>query len=276
MPELPEVETVCRGLKPHVEGEVIQNVLIRCQKLRYPLDPQTLLPKLVGQKILNLQRRAKYLLMGFEQGTLLIHLGMTGVMRILPRVTPAQKHDHVDIVLPECLMRFNDVRRFGAMIWLDDSAQHPLLAHLGPEPLSIDFNVPYFAAQLKTCRRAIKLALMDQKIVVGVGNIYANEALFAAKIHPQKPAHLLKQAEIEALIEAVKRILAEAIDHGGTSLKDFLSIEGKPGYFRFALKVYAKKAQPCAFCETEIQKIVLGQRATYFCPQCQNPLEYSA
>lgn len=269
MPELPEVETVRRGLAPHVEGQSITGLVIRQTKLRYPVDAKLLEAKLIGQKILHLKRRAKYLLLEFEHGTLLIHLGMTGVVRILADDTPLKKHDHVDFILENVLLRFNDTRRFGMIIWLEDTLAHPLLRNLGEEPLSLEFHPEALAQKLKKTRRPIKLALMDQAVVVGVGNIYANEALYAAKIHPERCANSLKDSEIKVLVEAVKAVLEKAIAGGGTTLKDFLSVEGKPGYFRHELKIYGRSGKPCEVCKTPIQKVVLGQRATYFCSQCQ-------
>lgn len=269
MPELPEVETVRRGLMPHVEGQIIQAITIRHTKLRYPVDTQLLESRLVGQKVLSLKRRAKYLLFEFDSGTLLIHLGMTGVMRVLPLHTELKKHDHIDFILKEVLLRFNDTRRFGMVLWLDNALAHPLLKNLGEEPLSIEFHPETMAKKLKKTKRPIKLALMDQAVVVGVGNIYANEALYMAKIHPERLSDSLSLNEIKALVQAVKSVLEKAIAGGGTTLKDFLSIEGKPGYFRHELKIYGRADKPCENCGTLIKKIVLGQRATYFCSQCQ-------
>ncbi len=269
MPELPEVETVRRGLQQHVAGEIIQDLVIRRANLRYPLDISLLQAKLINQTIERLERRAKYLLFQFKHGTLLVHLGMTGVMRVLDLNRAPKQHDHVDIILKRHLIRFNDTRRFGAILWLDDALHHPLLARLGPEPLSADFDKDHLAIKLQATRRPIKLALMDQHIVVGVGNIYASEALFQAKIHPQRPANSLTAAEVAAVVVAVKTVLEKAVLHGGTSLKDFLNVEGRPGYFRHQLKVYDRKNEPCMDCGTLIEKMVLGQRASYFCPQCQ-------
>ena len=273
MPELPEVETVRTGLSPHIEDAVVQDVIVRQPQLRYLIDTAQLKREMLGQKIHRLRRRAKYLLLDFAEGTLLIHLGMTGVLRVLPADTPMQKHDHVDLILTNGkIIRFKDTRRFGAMLWLGDASTHPLLTRLGEEPLTPEFNPDTLARKLKRTQRAIKLALMDQSVVVGVGNIYANEALFEAKIHPLKPAHTLRLAEVTLLVTAVKRILAEAISRGGTTLKDFLSIEGQPGYFSQTLKIYGRKDQPCIQCHTPITKTIIGQRASYFCSQCQDIL----
>jgi formamidopyrimidine-DNA glycosylase len=270
MPELPEVETVRAGLQPYLEGAVIQAVIVREPRLRYFIDAEVLKAQLTGQRVLGVRRRAKYVLLEFTEGTLLIHLGMTGVLRVLPLETPVEKHDHIDFLLIDALIRYKDVRRFGAMLWLDDRTTHPLLTRLGEEPLSPEFNAETLAKKLVRTSRAIKLALMDQQIVVGVGNIYANEALFEAKIHPQTAANKVTQAKIEALVSAIKRILKAAIAQGGTTLKDFLTIEGKPGYFHQTLKVYGRKGAPCTGCNAPIVKIILGQRATYFCPSCQD------
>ena len=273
MPELPEVETVRMGLSPHIEETIIRDLIVRQPQLRYLIDTAQLKRELIGQKILRLRRRAKYLLLDFTKGTLLIHLGMTGVLRVLPADTPMQKHDHVDLILSTGkIIRFKDTRRFGAMLWLGDASTHPLLTRLGEEPLTADFNPETLARKLKRTQRAIKLALMDQALVVGVGNIYANEALFEAKIHPQKPAHTLRMDEIILLVAAVKRILAEAIARGGTTLKDFLNTEGQAGYFSQDLQIYGRKGLPCIHCHNPINKIIIGQRASYFCAQCQDVL----
>ena len=268
MPELPEVETVRSGLAKHIEGQVIQQVILRRANLRYPFDPN-LSAIVEGQRLRHLKRRAKYLLFEFERGVLLVHLGMTGVLKMVEATEPVQKHDHVDLVFEQQILRFNDVRRFGAVLWIDDPDTHPLLLHLAPEPLSDEFDGSYLFKIFKKTSRPVKLALMDQALVVGVGNIYANEALFAVGVHPEYPANTLSQELCDRLVAAVKLILEQAIVQGGTSLKDFLNAEGKPGYFRQELKVYGRKGEPCVVCKTQICKMVLGQRATYFCPQCQ-------
>lgn len=272
MPELPEVETVRRGLRLHVENKTIHAIVVRRANLRYPLDAEQLQARLTGQTVQSLTRRAKYLLFEFQDGTLLIHLGMTGILRILPLETLPQKHDHVDFIFNDKVMRYNDTRRFGMILWAGQSADHRLLKNLGTEPLTEDFNPSQLAAKLQFSRRPIKLVLMDQEVVVGVGNIYANEALYAAGIHPEKPANTLISSEINALVIAVKTVLIKAIEKGGTSLKDFLSVEGKPGYFRDELKVYGRQGKLCDICHRPIQKSMLGQRATYFCTQCQKNL----
>ncbi len=273
MPELPEVETVRRGLLPHIRATRITGVTVRQAKLRYLIPTAQLQTEMLGQAVVGLRRRAKYLLLDFAQGSLLIHLGMTGVLKVVTPDTPLEKHDHVDFALNQGkILRFKDTRRFGALLWLTQPDTHPLLAHLGVEPLSPDFNSTDFATQLKRTRRPIKLALMDQRLVVGVGNIYASEALFAARIHPQKPAQMLHQVEIEALVQAVKTILQKALSEGGTTFRDFLNIEGNPGYFKQTLQVYGRKNEPCRICSHPIQKIVIGQRASYFCSHCQDLL----
>jgi formamidopyrimidine-DNA glycosylase len=273
MPELPEVETVRSGLSPLICQAKIEGLIVRQPRLRYPINTAQLQDKLIGQTILNLRRRAKYLLLDCHQGSLLIHLGMTGVLRAVPQNTPIEKHDHLDILLNNSKMiRFKDTRRFGAVLWVNEPDDHPLLNHLGEEPLSPEFNPECLAKKLRHTGRAIKLALMDQQIVVGVGNIYANEALFMAGIHPQQEANTLKFSQIECLVTAVKTILHQAILQGGTSLKDFLNAEGQPGYFKQTLQVYGRKDQACLQCQHPICKMVIGQRATYFCTQCQDLL----
>jgi formamidopyrimidine-DNA glycosylase len=273
MPELPEVETVRAGLSPVIHLAQIQSVIVRQPRLRYPINTMQLQTELLGQPILGLRRRAKYLLLDFAHGSLLIHLGMTGVLRTVPTNTAPEKHDHVDLALNNGkIIRFKDTRRFGAILWLNHPDQHPLLKSLGEEPLDPEFNAPLFAKKLQRTQRAIKLTLMDQQYVVGVGNIYANEALFSAGIHPQQPSNTLRFEQIETLVNSVKIILQQAILQGGTTLKDFLNAEGNPGYFKQTLQVYGRKNEACLRCEQPICKIVLGQRATYFCSHCQDLL----
>lgn len=271
MPELPEVETTKKGIEAKTQGQIIQSIQIRNGRLRWPVDPKLsqILPGLV---ILSVKRRAKYLLLETELGHLIIHLGMSGNLRVLPQSTPAKKHDHIDLHLDNgWLLRYHDPRRFGCWLWTEEPlAQHPLLKNLGPEPLTNAFNAESLAKQLAQRSMAIKNAIMQNAIVVGVGNIYANEALFMSKIHPLRPAKSLNAAEIATLVTSIKQVLTQAISQGGTTLKDFLTPTGKPGYFEQQLQVYGRAKEPCFCCQQPIQKIIQNQRASYFCNGCQS------
>jgi formamidopyrimidine-DNA glycosylase len=270
MPELPEVETVRRGLAPHLTGQVVTGVVVRQPRLRWPV-PEELAARLPGQTIRRLDRRAKYLLLRTDAGTAIFHLGMTGRLRLLPASTPLRKHDHVDLALASghCL-RFNDSRRFGALLWtVEPPERHPLLQALGPEPFDAAFSGGYLRQRAEGRTAAVKTFIMDNRVVVGVGNIYANEALFAAGISPLRAAGQLARAECERLASAIREILAEAIHQGGTTLRDFIGGDGKPGYFQQSLRVYDRHGLPCACCGQPIQRCRIGQRATYYCPHCQ-------
>lgn len=267
MPELPEVETVKRALSPHIEGKSIVHLKCFHTTLRYPLTDD--LQQAVGQKIVSLKRRSKYLIMELEKGYLLLHLGMSGRLYWQPTSTPLQKHDHVEWTLnDQCIVRFQDPRRFGLVLWTDKPPYaHRLLAHLGPEPLSDEWQLETFYAALQKVNTPIKTALMHGKFVVGVGNIYANEALFASHIHPLTPALKVTKLQLEHLMHAVKRILQSAIASGGTTLKDFTSSDGSKGYFQTQLNVY--KQTICSTCSHTLTTIKLGGRHTTFCENCQ-------
>ncbi len=269
MPELPEVETTRQGILPYCEGQVVTQMHIRERRLRW-LIPARLESMLQGQKILGIDRRSKYLLWRFNNGVMIMHLGMSGVVRVLQEYLPPQKHDHVDIELAsKVLIRFTDPRRFGAILWTDDITAHKLLMALGPEPLTADFSAAYLVEKLKATARPIKLAIMDAHVVVGVGNIYANEALFLSSLHPERPANSLSLPECDILVQNIKYVLAKAIKAGGTTLKDFLQSDGRPGYFRHELLVYGRKSQPCVNCAMLLTEIRLNNRSTVFCQQCQ-------
>jgi formamidopyrimidine-DNA glycosylase len=269
MPELPEVETTRLGLVPTLPGKIVSAVIVRETRLRHPLDPS--LPEILkGRRLKSIERRAKYLLFHFEHGTLLGHLGMSGTLRLLPADTPAIKHDHVDIVFGDTLMRFNDPRRFGALVWVTGEVDaHPLLAHLGPEPLEARFDADYLYRATRARSIAIKLAIMDAKLVVGVGNIYASESLYRAQIRPQKSARRLTRAQCERLVEAIRATLRDALAAGGSTLRDFFKSDGSPGYFQQQYFVYDRAGQPCRRCEDTIRHLTQGQRSTYYCPTCQ-------
>ena len=270
MPELPEVETTRRGIAPSLRGRRVMQVIVRERRLRWPL-PRGFERELTGRRVSGVRRRAKYLLVDTDAGTLLAHLGMSGSLRVVARGTAPMAHDHVDIVLDSghCL-RFNDPRRFGSLHWVTgDPLEHPLLAGLGPEPLGKAFDGAYLAGRARERKVAVKPFLMDQRIVVGVGNIYASEALFRAGIHPRRAAGKVGRQRYERLAAGVKAVLGEAIRQGGTTLRDYVSADGTPGYFRQQLYVYERDGQPCRRCGTPIRKLAQGQRSTYFCPACQ-------
>lgn len=269
MPELPEVETTRRGIAPSLIDKIVTEVRIRNGKLRWPVDEN--LPHILpGQRLLALERRAKYLLFRFEHGVLIGHLGMSGSLRIVPQAHPPQTHDHIDLVFGDQALRLRDPRRFGAMLWHSgDPMQHPLLSHLGPEPLQDTFNGDTLYQSLRTRQAAIKLAIMDAHIVVGVGNIYASESLFLAGIRPTTPAHRLSRARCTRLAEAIKTILSRAIEAGGSSLRDFFHADGQSGYFQQQYAAYARTGEACRHCNTPIRQIQQGQRSTFYCPKCQ-------
>lgn len=269
MPELPEVETTRRGIAPHVVGRRITQVTLRRADLRWPIPPE-IAEQLPGQRIDAARRRAKYLLLDAQSGSAILHLGMSGSLRVLPQHTPARLHDHVDLHLDDGhLLRLTDPRRFGALLWQPPGTTHELLAHLGPEPLSDDFDAAHLMRTANGRSAPVKHFLMDQRIVVGVGNIYAAEALFRAGIHPARAAGRISKARWERLVDAVKDILAHAIARGGTTLRDFLDPDGEPGYFAQELFVYGRAGQPCKVCGSTLRAAAWGQRATVYCPKCQ-------
>ncbi|EJD6368372.1 bifunctional DNA-formamidopyrimidine glycosylase/DNA-(apurinic or apyrimidinic site) lyase [Providencia rettgeri] len=268
MPELPEVETSRRGIEPHLVGNTISYAIVRNGRLRWPVSEQ--IKSLSDEAVLSVQRRAKYLLIELQTGWIIVHLGMSGSVRILTEELPEEKHDHVDLIMRDGkVLRYTDPRRFGAWLWCDDLETSSVLAHLGPEPLSDAFNPHYLYELAQKKKVAIKPWLMDNKVVVGVGNIYANEALFVAKISPEKITNTLTLEEVAELVQQIKKVLQRSIEQGGTTLKDFLQSDGKPGYFAQELFVYGKKGEPCSMCGTPIESIKQGQRSTFFCPQCQ-------
>ncbi|HSP44343.1 MAG TPA: bifunctional DNA-formamidopyrimidine glycosylase/DNA-(apurinic or apyrimidinic site) lyase [Luteolibacter sp.] len=270
MPELPEVETTRRGIAPHLEGARIREAIVRRRDLRQPVSKN--LAAIEGRRFTQAGRRSKYLLLGIDDGsTLLIHLGMSGSLRLVTPADPWKTHDHIGITLDNGMqLRFHDPRRFGLVLHLTgDPMRHKLLAGLGPEPLGDGFTPALLAAACAKRSAAIKLVIMDAKVVVGVGNIYASEALFRAGILPRTPAKRLSKARLAKLVTAIREVLADAIRAGGTTLRDFLHTDGEPGYFRQQLFVYERKGQPCRVCGAPIRHAVIGQRSTYWCPKCQ-------
>lgn len=275
MPELPEVEVTRRGISPHITGQRVERVDVRTPALRWPI-PQGLTALLAGRRVERVERRGKYLLIEFDVGWLIMHLGMSGTLRILPRAAlerQPEKHDHVDVVFDECVVRLRDPRRFGAVLWhareTGDVSEHPLLVTLGVEPFS-----PAFTAQLLFDRTrgrsvSVKQALLAGDIVVGVGNIYASESLFRAGIHPARAAGRISKPRYEKLAEAIRDTLAEAITKGGSTLRDFVASDGARGYFQLDYFVYDRTGEPCRVCGTPVRQIVQGQRSTFYCPTCQ-------
>jgi formamidopyrimidine-DNA glycosylase len=273
MPELPEVETTKRGIETQISHQPIKQLIVRHRQLRWPVEQQ-LIDQLPGLVINRVQRRAKYLLLETDAGTLIIHLGMSGHLRILPASVEPKKHDHIDLVFENgTLLRYHDPRRFGAWLWTEQPIeQHSLLTKLAPEPLSDAFNANYLFDKIRLKTTAIKALIMNNQYVVGVGNIYANESLFLSGLHPLRPGKSLSLHECETLVQNIRKVLSEAIEQGGTTLKDFLTPTGKPGYFEQKLFVYGRDNQPCLHCGTLITRQVDFQRASYVCSSCQ-PLE---
>lgn len=269
MPELPEVEVSRLGIQPWLTGVVVARVVVRNPKLRWPIPAEVHL--LEGCPIQAVERRGKYLLLRSTQGSAILHLGMSGRLRILPIGTPAEKHDHVDIELENGkLLRLQDPRRFGAFLWtFDDPLSHPLLKTLGPEPLLGEFTAEYLWQRARKSQIYLKPWIMDSHVVVGVGNIYANESLFMARLHPQRRAFTLTEEESVVWVAAIRKVLRQSIEQGGTTLKDFMHSDGKPGYFAQELRVYGRAGLACPHCGHPLEEIRLAQRSTVFCPVCQ-------
>ena len=269
MPELPEVETTRRGIEPWLLGRRIQRIDVRDPRLRWPVPDSV--QRAVGRPVKALRRRAKYIVAEVDHGALLLHLGMSGSMRVLREEVPEPgPHDHVDIVTDTATLRFNDPRRFGSFLWLDHPAEaHPLLRDLGPEPLGPGFDGDWLWRRARGRRVAVKNFIMDGRIVVGVGNIYASEALYMAGIHPTRPAGRISKARFDGLAEAIRDVLRRAIEEGGTSLRDFTGAGGTPGYFAQNLLVYGRTGQPCFQCGGPIRQKVIGQRSSFYCIRCQ-------
>ncbi|HIA08296.1 MAG TPA: bifunctional DNA-formamidopyrimidine glycosylase/DNA-(apurinic or apyrimidinic site) lyase [Chromatiaceae bacterium] len=270
MPELPEVETTRRGISPFVEAQVVTQVIVRESRMRWPI-PGDLADKLIGQCINRVSRRGKYLILDTDIGSVLIHLGMSGSLRVVDPASSPRKHDHVDMVLANghCL-RLHDPRRFGCVLWCDDDPLgHPLLCQLGPEPLGEDFSGGYLYQRSRQRKMAIKSFLMDSHVVVGVGNIYASESLFMAGIAPKRAAGRVSLQRYTQLAECVREVLHKAIEKGGTTLRDFVGSQGEPGYFQQELLVYGRDNQPCRHCGANLILTQIGQRASVYCRRCQ-------
>jgi formamidopyrimidine-DNA glycosylase len=271
MPELPEVETTCRGITPHLLDQRIAHIIVREPRLRWPVSTR-LRKEAQHARIHTVRRRAKYLLIETDQGCIIIHLGMSGSLRIVDTHVAAEKHDHIDLVLENNkVLRFRDPRRFGALLWTrNDPLTHKRLLQLGPEPLEDDFNPVYMKTQAGKRQQAVKTFIMNSHIVVGVGNIYACEALFMAGIHPTTPAGKISLKRWTILVNAIKSVLHTAIAQGGTTLKDFTQSDGQPGYFAQSLQVYGRTGEDCYQCRHPVLKITQGQRSTFYCGHCQH------
>lgn len=269
MPELPEVETTLRGISPHLVGKVVREVIVRDRRLRWPVPDS--IHELEGARITSGARRGKYLLFGSPRGTLLLHLGMSGSLRISDPSAPWKKHDHLALTTAQDRqIRLHDPRRFGAALWIEgDPAEHPLLRDLGVEPLDEAFTPEVLKASCQGRSAPIKAVIMDSHNVVGVGNIYACEALFMAGIRPDKPAGKVPLPRLSALVAAIKEVLAASIELGGTTLRDFVNEKGEPGYFQQTLRVYDGEGETCRKCGTKVRRIVMSNRSTFFCPKCQ-------
>ncbi len=270
MPELPEVETTRRGIAPGLLERRVIDVRVRERRLRWPIAAN-FESALRGQTVRRIERRAKYILITLDSGTLILHLGMSGSLRMLAAAVPPRPHDHWDILLDSGkMLRFHDPRRFGSVHWTEsDPRSHPLLAKLAPEPLSGEFDAEYLFRATRKRAVAIKHLIMNSQVVVGVGNIYASEALFRARISPRRAARRLSRAQAQALTQAIKQVLAEAIRIGGTTLRDYVNAEGTPGCFSQQLFVYERAGEPCRVCKRPVKHFVQGQRSTYWCSTCQ-------
>ncbi|NYT86887.1 bifunctional DNA-formamidopyrimidine glycosylase/DNA-(apurinic or apyrimidinic site) lyase [Pollutimonas harenae] len=273
MPELPEVETTRRGIATIMTGKVLQNFVVYESRMRWPI-PDDLATTIAGRRVLSCGRRGKYLLINFEHGTQIVHLGMSGSLRRVPVHETRRKHDHAEWIFEEARFLLHDPRRFGAVLWHDAARgpvdKHPLLAKLGIEPFDTQFTPDYLYQRLRGRTQAIKQTLLAGDIVVGVGNIYASESLFLARINPRTAAGSLSRARCQTLTQAIQDTLHNALESGGSTLRDYVNATGEPGaYFALHSAVYEKSGQPCLLCATPIKRIIQGQRATYYCPKCQ-------
>jgi formamidopyrimidine-DNA glycosylase len=270
MPELPEVETTRRGIEPALLGQRVLALVVRERRLRWPIAPK-FEARVRGAVVRRIERRAKYILLNFDTGTAILHLGMSGSLRVLKTGTPPRAHDHWDLVIDNgLLLRYHDPRRFGSLLWTTaDPMRHPLLKNLAPEPLGDAFDGEYLFRATRGRRVAIKLLIMNSYLVVGVGNIYASEALFRARLRPTRAAGRLTRAQAAALAQSIRDVLGEAIAIGGTTLRDYVNADGIPGYFKQQLFVYERSGESCRICKTPIRQILQGQRSTYYCPRCQ-------
>jgi formamidopyrimidine-DNA glycosylase len=268
LPELPEVEITTRGIQPYLEGASIVSVLVRNPNLRWPVSPE--INNISGQQVLTVHRRAKYIIITLEKGSILTHLGMSGRLRVLTEQEPMLKHDHIEMALDSGnLIRFNDPRRFGCWLWTTDWPNHKLIKHLGPEPLTKAFSADYLYAVARTRSTSIKQLIMNSRVLAGVGNIYANEALFLARIHPKRAANRISKKRLGTLVDNIRAVLGAAINQGGTTLQDFVGSDGNPGHFKQQLFVYGRQGQTCKCCAKELMAIRQSGRSTVYCRHCQ-------
>jgi formamidopyrimidine-DNA glycosylase len=269
MPELPEVETTLRGITPHIVKQAITQVIIRRPNLRWPIPPN-LSSLLTMQHLLSITRRGKYLLFEFANGHAMIHLGMSGNLRIVEAASTPNSHDHFDWVFGDIALRYHDPRRFGCLLWIEGNPEeHSLLSKLGPEPLTDNFTAAYLFERSRKRSQAVKQFIMDSHIVVGVGNIYANESLFMSRIKPIRKAGTLTKKNCEDLVRDIKIILQRSIEQGGTTLRDFVGGDGKPGYFKQQLLVYGRGGEACTHCDKALKEVRMGDRTTVYCVDCQ-------
>ena len=269
MPELPEVETTRRGIEPHIVGKAIKAVIVRQSRLRWPVSPE-LSQVMTGNRVHGISRRAKYLLFGTNTGRMMVHLGMSGSLRITNGSTVLKKHDHIDIIFDDgTVLRYHDPRRFGSVFWIPEGDSHDLINSLGPEPLSDEFDGRYLYELSRGRKVAIKLFIMNSKVVVGVGNIYANESLHRAGIRPDRFAGRVSRDSYARLSQEIKEVLVSAISSGGTTLQDFVREDGSPGYFKQSLLVYGRGNEPCLNCRSGLKEVRIGNRTTVFCAKCQ-------
>ena len=271
MPELPEVQTTCNGIAPLITGEKITDVVVRKRQLRWPVTAG-IKNKLIGRSVIKVWRRSKYILLQLDQGNLIIHLGMSGHLAVVDHKREVKKHDHIDICFgPNTVLRFHDPRRFGTVLWTAaDPLEHALLQNIGPEPLGPEFTADYLFTVTRKRKRIIRDVLLDGKIVAGIGNIYANEALFGSGIDPRRPAGRISRARMQKLVASVVEVLSAGIRAGGTTLRDFRGGDGRPGYFQQSLSVYGKSGEACPNCQRTINSEIRGGRSLFFCRKCQN------
>ena len=270
MPELPLVETTLRGIEPHIINVQIDNIIVRQTQLRWKVPVTKLKKNLPESRFRSINRRAKYLFLNLNKGTLIVHLGMSGSLRLVEKNTKVEKHDHIDIIFKnDHILRYNDPRRFGSFLWTQDPDKHPLIKNLGPEPLGNEFNALYLSELARNKSVAIKNFIMNSKVVAGIGNIYASEALFESGIKPDRESRAVKLNEFESLVTNIRKLLNKSIKNGGTTLRDFVGGDGKPGYFKQELKVYGRTGEPCMKCKKPLININIGQRSSVFCKVCQ-------
>lgn len=270
MPELPEVETTLRGIEPHILNKKITSVTVRNPSLRWPVPEDSLKTNLIDHSFISIRRRGKYLILESQNGFVLIHLGMSGCLRIFNNKSAPEKHDHIDINFKDnSILRYTDPRRFGSFLWTKEPYSHPLICKLGPEPLSNEFSGAHLFEKSRKKTMPIKNFIMDSKVVVGVGNIYASEALFLSGIRPKKYAGKVSQNQYESLAIEIRNLLNRSIDEGGTTLRDFVGGDNKPGYFKQRLNVYGRAGQECKVCKSTLKNLKIGQRGSVYCSNCQ-------